>query len=59
VGFGASARGIKRSGTYLTKNTHIELLAELPPDVVAAVQARDRARDRDATVAELLAELAG
>ncbi len=33
--------------------------ATLPPDVVAAAQARGRARDLDATVAELLAELEG
>ena len=31
--------------------------AALPPDVVAAAQERGRARDMDATVAELLAEL--
>ena len=31
--------------------------ARLPPDVVAAAQERGRARDLDATVAELLAEL--
>ena len=30
---------------------------DLPPDVVAAAQARGQARDLDATVAELLAEL--
>jgi tetratricopeptide (TPR) repeat protein len=34
-----------------------ELEAELPPDVVAAAQERGRARDLDATVAELLVEL--
>jgi hypothetical protein len=34
-----------------------ELEAELPLDVVAAAQERGRARDLDATVAELLAEL--
>jgi tetratricopeptide (TPR) repeat protein len=33
--------------------------ATLPPDVVAAAQARGRARDLDATVAELLDELGG
>jgi hypothetical protein len=31
--------------------------ATLPPDVVAAAQERGRARDLEATVAELLAEL--
>jgi hypothetical protein len=31
--------------------------ATLPPDVVAAAQERGRARDLDATIAELLAEL--
>lgn len=31
--------------------------ATLPPDVVAAAQERGRARDLDATVAELLVEL--
>ena len=31
--------------------------ATLPPEVVAAAQERGRARDLDATVAELLAEL--
>jgi tetratricopeptide (TPR) repeat protein len=36
-----------------------ELEAELPPDVVAAARARGRARDLDATVAELLDELGG
>jgi tetratricopeptide (TPR) repeat protein len=36
-----------------------ELEAELPPDVVAAAQARGRARDLEATVAELLVELSG
>ena len=36
-----------------------ELEAELPPDVVAAAQHRGRARDLDATVAELLDELGG
>ncbi|HSR31205.1 MAG TPA: protein kinase [Anaerolineae bacterium] len=36
-----------------------ELEAELPPDVVAAAWARGRARDLDATVAELLDELGG
>jgi predicted ATPase/DNA-binding SARP family transcriptional activator len=35
-----------------------ELEAELPPDVVAAAQERGRARDLEATVKELLAELA-
>jgi tetratricopeptide (TPR) repeat protein len=35
-----------------------ELEAELPPDVVAAALERGRARDLDATVAELLSELA-
>jgi predicted ATPase len=34
-------------------------VATLPPDVVAAAQARGRARDLEATVAELLVELAG
>jgi uncharacterized membrane-anchored protein len=34
-----------------------QLEAELPPDVVAAAQERGRARDLDATVAELLVEL--
>jgi hypothetical protein len=34
-----------------------ELEAELPPDVVAAAQERGRARDLEATVAELLVEL--
>jgi tetratricopeptide (TPR) repeat protein len=34
-----------------------QLEAELPPDVVAAAQERGRARDLDATVKELLAEL--
>ena len=34
-----------------------ELRAALPPDVFAAAQARGRARDLDATVAELLTEL--
>jgi tetratricopeptide (TPR) repeat protein len=33
--------------------------ATLPPDVVAAAQERGRARDLEATVAELLAELGG
>jgi predicted ATPase len=33
--------------------------ADLPPDVVAAAQARGRARDLDATVAGLLVELGG
>ena len=33
--------------------------ATLPPDVVAATQARGRARDLEATVAELLVELGG
>jgi hypothetical protein len=33
--------------------------ASLPPDVVAAAQERGRARDLEATVAELLAELEG
>jgi hypothetical protein len=32
--------------------------ATLPPEVIAAAQERDRARDLEATVAELLAELA-
>jgi tetratricopeptide (TPR) repeat protein len=36
-----------------------ELEAELPPEVVASAKARGRARDLDATVAELLVELAG
>ena len=36
-----------------------ELEAELPSEVVAAAKARGRARDLDATVAELLDELAG
>jgi hypothetical protein len=37
---------------------HIEAIAAtLPPDVVAAAQERGRARDLDATVAELLVEL--
>jgi tetratricopeptide (TPR) repeat protein len=36
-----------------------ELEAELPPDVVAAAWERGRARDLDATVAELLGELGG
>jgi predicted ATPase/DNA-binding SARP family transcriptional activator len=35
-----------------------EVAATLPPDVVAAAQERGRARDLDATVKELLAELA-
>jgi predicted ATPase/predicted Ser/Thr protein kinase len=35
-----------------------ELETELPPDVVAAAQERGRARDLEATAAELLAELA-
>jgi hypothetical protein len=34
-----------------------QLEAELPPDVVAAAQERGRARDLEATVAELLVEL--
>jgi tetratricopeptide (TPR) repeat protein len=34
-----------------------EVAATLPPEVVAAAQERGRARDLDATVAELLAEL--
>jgi len=38
---------------------HIAAAATLPPKVVAAAQARGRARDLDATVAELLAELGG
>jgi hypothetical protein len=33
------------------------IAATLPPDVVAAAQARGQARDLDATVAELLVEL--
>ena len=33
--------------------------ATLPPDIVAAAQARGRARDMEATVAELLVELGG
>jgi hypothetical protein len=33
--------------------------ATLPPEVVAAAQERGRARDLDATVAELLVELGG
>jgi hypothetical protein len=33
--------------------------ATLPPEVVAAAQERGRARDLEATVAELLAELEG
>jgi len=33
--------------------------ATLPPKVVAAAQARGRARDLDATVTELLVELGG
>jgi len=33
--------------------------ATLPPDAVAAAQERGRARDLDATVAGLLAELGG
>jgi tetratricopeptide (TPR) repeat protein len=38
---------------------HIAAVATLPPDVVATAQARGRARDLEATVAELLVELAG
>ena len=34
-----------------------KLEAELPPDVVAAARERGQARDLEATVAELLAEL--
>ena len=36
-----------------------ELEAELSPEVVAAAQARGQARDLEATVAELLADLGG
>jgi hypothetical protein len=32
--------------------------ATLPPDVVAAAEVRGRARDLDATIAELIAEMA-
>lgn len=35
------------------------ITATLPPEVVAAAQERGRARDLDATVAELLEELGG
>ena len=44
---------------YRAKPLVAALEAELPPDVVAAARERGRARDLDATVAELLDELAG
>jgi hypothetical protein len=40
-----------------TIGRHVVAAATLPPEVVAAAQERGRARELDATVAELLVEL--
>ena len=46
--------------TELVYGRHIAAVAAaLPPEVVAAAQERGRARDLDATIAELLTELEG